>query len=288
MSQSYLRPETWNTVHLWKIPCRCFSASINLAILYIWVGRKIWAHRRRGEFPAIFVQQGEIVRQLSIFVDESGDLGEYEPHSPYYVIACVFHEQQKLLDHHVGKFRKSLAEINVDVNEAVHTGPLIRREAQYAHQTIDERRKQIYRLLNFTFSSPITYMSFVHEKKQFSDQFSLVSKMARDFSQFLQDNMSYFQSFDRIIVYYDNGQTAINQLLNSVLSTLFFDVEFRCVSPHDYCLLQSADLICTLEMLAEKQKRNSLSRSEKMFFYKSKELKSTFIKTVRKKHFSRS
>ena len=33
------------------------------------------------------------MRKPSIFVDESGDWGEYKHHSPYYIITFVFHDQ---------------------------------------------------------------------------------------------------------------------------------------------------------------------------------------------------
>ena len=31
------------------------------------------------------------LKELSIFIDESGDFGEYCFHSPYYIITMVFH-----------------------------------------------------------------------------------------------------------------------------------------------------------------------------------------------------
>ena len=34
------------------------------------------------------------MKELSIFIDESGDFGSYEPHSPFYIITMVFHEQK--------------------------------------------------------------------------------------------------------------------------------------------------------------------------------------------------
>lgn len=33
------------------------------------------------------------MKELSIFVDESGDFGEYSTHSPFYVISLVLHDQ---------------------------------------------------------------------------------------------------------------------------------------------------------------------------------------------------
>ena len=34
------------------------------------------------------------MKELSIFIDESGDFGSYEPHFPFYIITMVFHEQR--------------------------------------------------------------------------------------------------------------------------------------------------------------------------------------------------
>ena len=33
------------------------------------------------------------MKELSVFIDESGDFGEYASHSPYYIITMVFHDQ---------------------------------------------------------------------------------------------------------------------------------------------------------------------------------------------------
>ena len=35
------------------------------------------------------------MKELSIFIDESGDFGAYESHSPYYIITMVFHDQSQ-------------------------------------------------------------------------------------------------------------------------------------------------------------------------------------------------
>ncbi len=43
--------------------------------------------------------------------------------------------------------------------------------------------------------------------------------MARGLSLFLRENLRFFQSFERIILYYDNGQKQITRMLNSVLAT---------------------------------------------------------------------
>ena len=32
--------------------------------------------------------------QLSVFIDESGDFGAYQLHTPHYFVAMLFHDQQ--------------------------------------------------------------------------------------------------------------------------------------------------------------------------------------------------
>ena len=34
------------------------------------------------------------MKELSVFVDESGDFGEFESHAPYYIISLVLHDQK--------------------------------------------------------------------------------------------------------------------------------------------------------------------------------------------------
>ena len=34
-----------------------------------------------------------VSHRLSIFVDESGDFGNLQPHSPYYIVTMLFHDQ---------------------------------------------------------------------------------------------------------------------------------------------------------------------------------------------------
>ena len=95
--------------------------------------------------------------------------------------------------------------------------------------------------------------------------------------------MDFLSDFDKIIVYYDNGQIELSAILNAVFSIKFFNVEFRKAEPQKYRLLQAADFICSMELLRIKRQEKRLSKSEERFFYKPQELKKTFLKSVEKK-----
>ena len=48
-----------------------------------------------GKTPAFCV--GERMKELSVFVDESGDFGEYDRRSPFYIISLVLHDQRLIV-----------------------------------------------------------------------------------------------------------------------------------------------------------------------------------------------
>lgn len=106
-------------------------------------------HRRREEFPAISNYTGEKrMGKLSIFIDESGDFGEIKERPACYLVTFVFHDQNKNIDKQVLKLEGSVRASGFDV-EYIHTGPVIRREEVFAGYSIDERRKLLYKMLNF-------------------------------------------------------------------------------------------------------------------------------------------
>ena len=68
--------------------------------------------------------------ELSIFVDESGDFGEYAKHSPYYVLAMVFHDQSVDISRQISILDENLDNMGYG-DIAIHTEPLIWREEIY-------------------------------------------------------------------------------------------------------------------------------------------------------------
>lgn len=188
-------------------------------------------------------------RILSVFVDESGDFGPYESHSPYYIVSLVIHDQQINISENINIFDKRL--FNALFNFA--------------------------RKLNFR------YFCLKVQKKECPDVISITSKLAKLLSNRLRENEIFWNNYDKVIIYYDNGQIELTKILTSVFNTLYTHVEFRKVTPIDYKLFQVADLICTLELLAEKAESNSFTNSELEFFDNIRTFKKNYLKPIRKK-----
>ena len=222
------------------------------------------------------------MKELSVFIDESGDFGEITERPAYYLVTLLVHDQKNEIASNVKKLEDSTKNSGFDY-EYIHTGPVIRREDVFSNLSIDERRKLLFKMLNFIVSTPIVYETVVVNRKEAPDKISLSGRLGREISKVIDRHKEFFDCFEKIIVYYDNGQIELGAILNTVFSIHFSNVEFRKAEPQKYRLLQAADFICSMELLKIKKSENRLSKSEQQFFYKPQELKKTFFKAVDKK-----
>lgn len=222
------------------------------------------------------------MKELSIFIDESGDFGKYSHHSPFYIITMVFHNQQDDIQLAVSKLNQELSYLNLD-SLCIHTGPIIRKEEIYVHMPIDERRRIFNKIVAFIRQIDIRYKCFYIEKKHISDVVEATGKLSKQISQFVRKHYEDFLSFDDVKIYYDNGQIEVSKMLSSVFSALLPNPIFRKVMPSKYKLFQAADLLCTLELVKLKLEHNIFSKSEKAFFGNIRDLKKNYLKPLNKK-----
>ena len=204
-------------------------------------------------------------RILSCFIDESGDFGPYDFHSPYYYVSMVLHDQSIDISEKISGMETRAANLGFP-NHAIHTGPLIRRENVYVNDLMEDRKHLFNVLYFFTVQLPIQYFCVKVNKAECNDEIQQTARLSRLITAEIQARWDFWTAFDRIIVYYDNGQTQLTRIITSVFNTLFMNVEMRRVRPVDYKLFQVADLICTMEMLSDKAEHNGFSKSETEFF----------------------
>lgn len=221
-------------------------------------------------------------KELSIFIDESGDFGEYEYHSPFYIITMIFHDQANGIQPAIDKLNRELSFMNLD-GLCIHTGPIIRKEESYNNMNIAERRRIFNKMIAFIRQVDIRYKCFAIEKKHICDVVEASGKLSRQISLFIQKHNEEFSSFDTIKVYYDNGQIELTKILSSVFYALLTNVEFRKVMPEDYKLFQVADLFCTMELVRLKLENSLFSRSEEIFFGNKRDLHKNYLKVLQQK-----
>ena len=224
------------------------------------------------------------MKELSVFVDESGDFGSYELHSPFYIVTLVFHDQSADISNAITHLNDKIRYSGLP-NYTVHAGPLIRREDEFLHLTLQERKHIFNFLYNFTRTAGIKYHALVVEKKQLAERLDLNVQITKQLSAFLFSRFEAFSQYDRVVVYYDYGQIELTNILVSVFHTIITNVEFKNIIPTDYKLFQAADMLCTLELLALKAQRKMLSKSELAFFRSERDLCKSYLKAIQRKRF---
>lgn len=128
----------------------------------------------------------------------------------------------------------------------------------------------------------ISYATFIIEKRDGENQFKLISKLSAQIKVFLEERIDYFSGFDKIIIYYDNGQ----KQLTGILAALFTDrnIEFRQnVSRSFYRLFQIADMLTTFELINKKREEGNNSKTEKDFFGSINKFNKDYYKRLVKK-----
>ena len=223
--------------------------------------------------------------ELSIFIDESGDFGEYDQIAPYYIVALVIHHQESDIAPQLQQLESSLAEAGFP-QHCIHAGPIIRRENEYALEDLHTRQGILKKLMAFVRHVDISYTTIHIEKKHVKDTIDATGKLSKQLSRFIRDHYEAFMSLDSIKVYYDNGQIELTRIISSVFNTLLEDVTFRKVIPSDYRLFQVADLICTMKLIELKLEAHTLSKSELLFFGDERTLKKNYLKPLAAKQIS--
>jgi len=221
-------------------------------------------------------------RHLSIFIDESGDFGAYQQHSPYYLVTMLFHDQKNNIGNASQLLDNQVKNLTFEPH-AVHTGPIIRRESNYINRTIDDRKKLLNALIHFFRRIEAQYTVLHVEKRECADIIALTTRISKQIRMFINKYNSFFQVYDEVTVYYDNGQLELTRILTSTLSVLLPNISFKRVKPSEYKLFQLVDMLCSLVLTALKFETKTASHSELEVFHNSRNFNKDYLKKIRKK-----
>lgn len=137
------------------------------------------------------------MKELSVFVDESGDFGEYAKHSPYYIITIVMHYQSLDISEDLFHLENSLSDMGF-ANHCVHTGPLLRMEAEYRNLDIEIRQRIMKRIMTFARHIDFKFKCSYIEKRKVNSEIDGVSQLSKQLSRIIKENLEFFIGYDLI------------------------------------------------------------------------------------------
>ena len=219
--------------------------------------------------------------EASLFVDESGESGTQ---SKYYLLTLVLHEQSDDISQIIDLYESDLRAKGLP-NIPLHTSPLMYSKDDYAGMDIQSRKRLLQSFFTMLQHMPIKYHTFSYKKSELRNGAALEAKMKRDVVNFIFDNLDYLQKFDKVKVYYDDGQQVVTKALHDAIEYALSTeaVMYKDGSPKDYRLAQAADLICTLELAALRFEANQTAKTYDRFFGTYGYFKKNWLKKIRKK-----
>lgn len=220
--------------------------------------------------------------ELSVFVDESGDLGT---ESRWYLVALVLHDQSDSVEEQIRSYHHALDMSNL-LPITFHFGPLINGNEDYANLDVDVRKQYLSKFMVLAQHMPFRFQVLAYSKREFESSAKLIERIRRDITVMLFDNLELFQGFDKVKLYYDGGQDALARVLDEALRYVISSgalVEKDDATTGRYVLLQLADFMCGLELEALKFANGADTATDRRFFVSSGYLKRSFLKKFSKK-----
>ena len=153
------------------------------------------------------------MRELSIFVDESGSDGLSDRH---YLLTVVMHDQSENIANSIAAYEGALRAKGLP-DIPFHASPLMNGKDQYSGLDLRTRKMMLGSFRVFFRHMPVKYHTFAYATKQFASLDKLAGAMRRDIVNFLFDNLAELQSYDMVKVYYDNGQRSIAESLHRAI-----------------------------------------------------------------------
>lgn len=207
----------------------------------------------------------KIEKRLNIFIDESGDFGFSEGSSKLFAISFVLHESEKSIKNELEYLNNQLTKLNY--LGMIHLAYLVAKRGEYEQFSFERRRKIFWSIFYFTKRVNIKIHTIILDKKYMNERQQQIILLTQKIEKWMQNIKAYLDSFDRIVVYYDNGQDNIVAILNEIFSNIP-NVEKRTEFNHtEKRLFQVADMLTVIDKIIYKHRHKiPLTKAELHFF----------------------
>jgi len=222
------------------------------------------------------------MKKLNIFIDETGEFGFGKGASELYGVSFTFHEQKDDIMFELNRLNERLKKLGY--TEMIHMASLIMGRAEYNSFNIKLRKSIFNSIYQFSRRIKVRYKTIIVDKRFTDNNTSLRQKLSIEINKMVNENEAYFKKFDKIVLYYDNGQETLGTILDSIFYR-FEGFEHRINFDHkEKRLFQVSDMLTYIDKYDYKYKNKmKISQAEKYFF--SVEDIRRILKELNKKRF---
>lgn len=205
------------------------------------------------------------MKRLNIFVDETGEFGFGKGASELYGVSFTFHEQNNDITKELNVLNDRLNRIGY--TDMIHMANLIMKREDYSKLSIETRKSIFNSIYQFSRKIPVEYKTIIIDKRYTDSRIVLRQQLSKEINAMVKAHEKYFKKFDKIVMYYDNGQEVLGTILDSIFYR-FEGFEHRIEFNHkDKRLFQVSDMLTYIDKYDYKYKNKMpFTRSEKFFF----------------------
>ncbi len=212
----------------------------------------------------------KIKQKLNIFIDESGDFGFVHGSSHLYAISFTIHESNHSIKDDLQYLNYNLAKQHY--NGMLHLAYLIAKRDDYSCFSLEKRQKIFWTIFNFARKVPIKLKTFLFDKRYMNCKNQLMKAIFTQITAFIKEHQKYFNLFEKIVIYYDNGQETLSFILNTIFATnesVEIQVDFDHVTKR---LFQVSDMLTVIDKLDYKFHNNIPFTKAERYFFSNKEI----------------
>ena len=206
-----------------------------------------------------------IIKRLNIFIDESGDFGFVDGSSELYAVSFTLHESNDSIVNDLEYLNNRLKKAKYD--GMIHLADLVAKRGDYSHFNLEQRKDIFWSIFYFSKRVKVKIHTIIVDKRFKNNRTQLNRELAFEINNFFNSISNYMNEFEKVVVYYDNGQEALGAIIDTLLMTKN-NVEHRIEFNHkEKRLFQVSDMLTFVDKIVYKHHHNiPLTNSETYFF----------------------
>ena len=222
------------------------------------------------------------MKRLNIFIDETGEFGFGKGSSRLYGVSFTFHEQDDDIMPELNKLNYQLNKIGY--TNMIHMANLIMRREDYKGFSIAIRKSIFNAIYQFSRRIPVKYKTIIVDKKYTDNARVLRQQLSIEINNMVKEHENYFEKFDKIVMYYDNGQEVLGTILDAIFSRydgFIHRVDFDHIEKR---LFQVSDMLTYIDKYDYKYKRKMKFTKSETYFFSTYDIR-RILKELSKKRF---
>ena len=148
----------------------------------------------------------------------------------------------------------------------IHLADLVAKRGEYSNFNLEQRKNIFWSIFHFSRRVPVKIHTIIVDKRYKNSKTQLNKELAISINDFFNSINDYMNQFEKIVIYYDNGQEALGAIIDTLLITRS-NVEHKIEFNHkEKRLFQVSDMLTFVDKIVYKHNNMPLTKAEKYFF----------------------